>query len=390
MTNLIDSKAKRAKLEPRREPYFERIKVGLYVGYRQLESGEGRWIARRRIDGKQLYHGLGTLESYDQAVRLAGAWSDTLDAGVQHDRTTVSQACEQYVEHLRSHRGKRSADDAKGRFERLIYKATIGGIDLAKLRTPDLNRWFHGQVKTFSDEAEDEDDADALRRSKDSANRNLASLKAALNQAYKNRLVASDAAWKTVDKFKDVGRRRPLFLDQTQRVRLLESCDLGLRRFVTALLLTGARPGELANLSVKHFDSKQGTLALHGKTGFRVVTLFSSTITFFEAQTKDKIANALIFADEWGHRWTKDSWKKPFKAAVRGAGLPPEVVMYSIRHAAISEMIAAGMNSSVVAKLAGTSTQMIDKHYGHLNHDQVRAKFDSVATALLAGAADQT
>jgi integrase len=53
--------------------------------------------------------------------------------------------------------------------------------------------------------------------------------------------------------------------------------------------------------------------------------------------------------------------------------------MYSLRHTAISEMIANGMDSFVVARLAGTSTEMIDKHYGHLRHDKTRAKLDAVA-----------
>lgn len=53
--------------------------------------------------------------------------------------------------------------------------------------------------------------------------------------------------------------------------------------------------------------------------------------------------------------------------------------MYSLRHTAISEMIASGIDSFEVARMAGTSTEMIDKHYGHLRHDRMRAKLDAVA-----------
>jgi len=42
------------------------------------------------------------------------------------------------------------------------------------------------------------EDDDKVRRAKDSANRNLSSLKAALNLAHRDRLVASDDGWKTV------------------------------------------------------------------------------------------------------------------------------------------------------------------------------------------------
>lgn len=66
-----------------------------------------------------------------------------------------------------------------------------------------MKDWLANQISTIEENAEDEDD---LRRAKDSANRNLASLKAALNLALHDRLVATDAGWKTVSKFKDVGR----------------------------------------------------------------------------------------------------------------------------------------------------------------------------------------
>jgi integrase len=269
-----------------------------------------------------------------------------------------------------------SKGDAEGRFRRLVYDAKIGKIDLSKLRTSEIKTWLSDQIELGESDAEDEDD---LRRAKDSANRNLASLKAALNLALHDRLVATDAGWKTVAKFKDVGRRRQAFLSADQRKALINACANDIRQLATAMLLTGARPGELANASIQHFDREQGTLALDGKTGHRVITLSSAAIAFFTEQTKNKIGNAPILATEFGQRWNKDSWKKPFRTAVLAAKLPSTVVMYSLRHTAISEFIANGADSFIVARLAGTSTAMIDKHYGHLRHDKTRAKLDAIA-----------
>ncbi len=69
-----------------------------------------------------------------------------------------------------------------------------------------------------------------------------------------------------------------------------------------------------------------------------------------------------MLATSYGQRWNKDSWKKIFKDAVEAAKLPDAVVMYALRHTAISEMILAGMDSFIVAKLAGTSVAMIEGH----------------------------
>ncbi|KWF86293.1 integrase [Burkholderia diffusa] len=377
MSEQIQSKTAREKLVPRREPYFARIRTGLYVGYRKLSQGDGSWIARRRNDdGKQEYQKLDGCVSYDDAVTATLEWADAVESGVVSKGTTVKEACENYVKHLALRKGEKSKADAEGRFKRLVYDAKIGKVQLSKLRTSDLNAWLLAQIEGGEDDAEDEDD---LRRAKDSANRNLASLKAALNLALHDRLVTTDAGWRTVTKFKDVGRRRQSFLPAEQRHALVNACAPDIQQLVRAMLLTGARPGELANMCVKHFDREQGTLALHGKTGYRIVSLSTSAITFFEAQTRDKIANAPILATEFGQRWNKDSWKKPFKAAVAAAKLPPSTVMYSLRHTAISEMIAHGIDSFEVARMAGTSTEMIDKHYGHLRHDRMRAKLDAIA-----------
>ena len=43
------------------------------------------------------------------------------------------------------------------------------------------------------------------------------------------------------------------------------------------------------------------------------------------------------------------------RLAVNRARLPPDIVLYSLRHAAISEMLTSGLDPLSVAKLAGTS-----------------------------------
>lgn len=370
----IESKTQRAKLEPRREPYWSRIEEGFHLGYRKLDQGEGTWIARLREDGKQKYHSVGTFDDYDDAAKAARAWRIQRDQGVTRTETTVADACKAYVTHLTTEKGIASSNDAKGRFERLVYEKTIGKLILSKLKTTDVRTWVNDQLAT-----DDDDDEEDLRKSKDSANRNLASLKAALNLALKDRLVATDAGWKTITPFRGVGRRREYMLNQAERSSLLNSCPDDLQRLVKCLFLTAARPGEIAKAIVADFDKKHGTIILDGKTGRRIATLSTAARTFIADQCKNKLPSAPILTTEYGKAWTKDDWKKPFKEAAKSARLPSSIVMYHIRHAAISDLILGGMQSSLVAMLAGTSTAMIDKHYGHLQHEQTRKMLDGVA-----------
>lgn len=377
MATDLKSKTARDKLQPRREPYWSRVSNGLAVGYRRLKVGAGTWIARRRTESGHQQQSFGTLDyvpdakKLDEAVKLAKTWCESVDAGASHRAITVEAACRAYVEHQRRRKSDASAADAAGRFARLVYGKPIGSIHLDKLRTTALKSWLDSML-------DDEGDEEDLRRSKDSANRNLNSLKAALNLALCDRLVATDAGWKTVKPFPKAGRRRDRFLDKNERAKLLSHCEDDLRDLVTALLLTGARSGEIANTSVGDLDPALGTLRLSGKTGARVVTLSSAAFEFFRRKATSKLPSAPLLADSYGNRWNKDSWKKRLKVAVRAAGLPEDVVAYTLRHVAISEMIAAGMDSFLVAKLAGTSTSMIDRHYGHLRHDRTRERLDTV------------
>lgn len=370
----LRTKSARAALAPRRNPYFHCLRPGVYIGYRRTEEGDGTWIARKLQEGTKQYvfRSLGTLPGYEEAVRETEAWAGGVEIGVTHKGTTLEAACEAYVKHQRTHKSKTSAADAEGRFKRLVYGRKIGTILLNKLRPQHLRDWMADQL----DEDGDEED---LRKSKDSANRNLNTIKAALNLALRDQLVTTDAGWKTVTPFPKAGRRRTGDLTPKDRAALLAHCESDLAALVKSLLLTAVRPGEIASCDVADFDATQGTLTLTGKTGTRTVTLSTAAVEFFKGQAKSKLPSAPLLADAYGNRWNKDSWKKRFRTAVKAAGLPDSVVMYTLRHVGISELIAGGVDVFLVAKLAGTSTAMIDKHYGHLRHAQTRASLDAVA-----------
>ena len=60
-----------------------------------------------------------------------------------------------------------------------------------------------------------------LRRSRDSANRVLTILRAALNRAFNNDRVADDRAWRRLEPFKSVGVARKVTAPRPQDQQLL-------------------------------------------------------------------------------------------------------------------------------------------------------------------------
>lgn len=373
MTNDITTVGGRKRLDPRREPYWHRISTGNFLGFRKLDDGTGTWIARHRDDaGKQNYRALGDFQRFDEAEKKAREWFAQCEGG-SPEVVTVAEACRRYVKDRLTVKGEATAEDAEGRFRRFVYDAPIGKLELPSLRTVHLTDWRNGLV----DVDEEDDDPDAERKAKDSANRNLATLKAALNMAYRMGLVSSTAQWDRVESFQMVGRRRERFLTVAERNKLIDAASPALTRLLLAVLETAARPGELASATVGDLDPA-GLLSVDGKTGQRVIPLSPKALAHLKSCAGSRPMDARLLTRPDGNHWTRFDWRDEMKEARKTAGLPDDVVLYNLRHVAISEMLIGGVDLMSVARIAGTSVAMIQRHYGHLVKDEIVAKLAQI------------
>jgi integrase len=357
----------RKALKPRREPYWgPPLASGKYVGFRKIGAG-GSWIARARDDdGRQRYKSLGLVTAqldYETACKEAGRWFRDLEAGVSTDVVTVAMACREYVEDRRHEKGEATAQDADKRFERTVYGTELGRRALAKLRTNHLLQW-----------------RDGLALSKPSANRTLTALKAALNLAVRRRRVSTIAAreWGDVQPFRAVGRRRDLFLDLKQRRALIAASDGALRDLLEAVMTTGARAGELVNATRSQFDARTGSMSFRGKTGPRTVPLGPQAATLFKRLARGKLPGARLLVRDDGKPWAHSDWDELVREAATKAKLPTGTCLYTLRHSFITAALTDGMATLDVARLAGTSIGMIEKHYGHLVASAARERLGQV------------
>ncbi len=372
----------RTRLAPRRDPYWQRLEAGCFLGYRKMTAhAAGTWLARSRDAStqKQTHCSLGDFSDhpaharFDAANRAAREWFAHLGRGGKAKAITVKEACANYVKHLASAGKTQAALDAEKRFARWVNDHRIGGIPMPKLKPGDIDEWRRGLAATPTLPQDKKSKAPTRDRSASTLNRDMTSLRAAFNLAITNGDATSDAAWKVkLRPVKDADRRRDVYLDLTQRRALIAKAPEDLAVLLRALSLVPLRPGAMAALVVGSFDKRLSTLSIgkdkHGRD--RKITLPSATAAFFAEQCKDKLPTAPLLARADGSAWNKDAWKYPIKEAVIAAELPASTTAYALRHSTITDLIALHkLDTLTVAQLSGTSLLMIEKHYGHLLRD---------------------
>lgn len=381
----IDRVDVRKGLQIRRDPYWYRLSEGRYLGFRKMTKGSpGTWLARFYDGGRYIYpeggmgdfSGLPEGEQFDAAKIAAEEWFRQLDMGVSPKSTTVKEACAAYVEWKRNPKNSEKATDPEAaanaiaaRFKRLVDPDPLGKLELSKLKERHLAAW----EKRVLD----------LGGSQASYNRDATMLRAALNLARKRREVASDIEWREALKpFKTEGRRE-LYLKRDERRRLLENASEESRPFFKTLTLLPLRPGDVPKLLVKDLDTNNRMLRVPSGKGkdSRQIPLPNEAFAHLKECAKGKLPTAWLIARADSSQWKKEAWRDEIKLAAAGAKLPRATVAYTLRHSVITDLVKGGLDLFHVAKLAGTSVSMIEKHYGQLQNEHARDALKKLALA---------
>lgn len=308
----LNTRSARLKLPTQREPYWVNISQGCFVGYRR---GAGTWIARYydKAARKYLFKSLGAADdvldsgavSFEAAQERAREWFSKMARGsVDY---TVNNSLDDYVQFLQTERAKSTAYDTEKRIDKYLRK--LGSEKLNEITAETINKWRHNLVDW-------DDDEEAVRKQKDSANRVLTILKAALNRSFVNiKGIGSNAEWHKVKPYRDVGQGRKVFLDEKQCQRLVNACQGPLKDLVIAALCTGCRYGELIQAKAQDFDGE--ALSVDGKTGARDVILDDTGIRFFKQSCAGKNRRTLSFCAMTGNHGkkiiTSDCLRQPSK-----------------------------------------------------------------------------
>lgn len=380
----ISKKSVRLSLTPRRDPYWQQLDKGQFIGFRR---GSDTWIARfRDTAGKQHFNSLGQFEEYSDAKDKAEAWfAQMAGAGSVVKRGTVKDALDSYLAQLRTNGREKAALTADKKFTTMIYSDSIAQMRLEDCAKGDFQKWRQ-RVQ-----------ARAGGLANQTVNRYVGQVVAAMNCAISECGFTGNAlAWTMMD-LPEAGADEgdnAVFVTADHRERMEKFAPAELADFLSAIYRTGGRPTELREATVGDYSASANTLVLRHMKGrpaklrARVVTLDMKDASFFKRLVKGRAANEPLCQTAGGVFWTSDRCAKEFRPAVAAANykapkdevIPKDASAYSYRHARISEMLQVmGIDPLTVAAQTGTSLAMIEKYYFKFIPSSIREKFAKAA-----------
>ncbi|RUR38392.1 site-specific integrase [Vreelandella populi] len=152
--------------------------------------------------------------------------------------------------------------------------------------------------------------------------------------------------------------------------------------WVLTMYYTGFRPGDITGLRWEHINLTFGTIrkviekTAHHHPEPMTFPLSSAALNILADwhQQFGKPKTGLVFPSQRnGKRMDKTAMQKPWANIRKLAGLPDDLLLYSLRHNFASQLVMAGIDLLTVSKLmAHSDIQTTIQYYAHLRPDHTR------------------
>lgn len=162
--------------------------------------------------------------------------------------------------------------------------------------------------------------------------------------------------------------------------------------WVLTMYYTGFRPGDITGLRWEHINLNFGTIrkviekTAHHHPEPMTFPLSSAAHNILAAwhQQFGKPKTGLVFPSQRnGKRMDKTAMQKPWANVRKLAGLPDDLLLYSLRHNFASQLVMAGIDLLTVSKLmAHSDIQTTIQYYAHLRPDHARDAVEAFANQV--------
>ncbi len=267
--------------------------------------------------------------------------------------------------------------------DQLLYKnvkSTFGPMFLGTISTGDIEKYFAKRKSSKT--------CRGTPPSKAQMNRERQFLSSVLGMAKRWGLIERNVAQDVKKLREDNSRDRVLSPDE--ETEILGKLQEFLRPIVVVAINTGMRLGEILGLKWTEIDRKDGEAVQGGfmrigseSKGHRArhVPINAAVKAVLDAQTPVETDDGFVpyvfvsrFKRAFSVRWLSNA----FAAAAKRANVQG-VSFHTLRHTAVSRMVAAGIPDRIIMKVVGHTTTAMVSRYAHLAPDSLKGATDCLA-----------
>ena len=353
----------------------------------KLRQKAGYWYSEAGAPGGK-YYGKGGEITHSDAMRRFRAFLASVTAeratpsAPAHRVITVKELMSKFLEWLGRHRSDRTQKERQRHLER--FCRDYGGVRAISMTT--------SHQEAFQDGL-------AARHALDYVKKHTTSVRAMFNKGAKlGRLPHDFRPFASVEPIRLPAK--PLLESELPTVEEVEKLlrQAGAFRGLDDLLrvyhATGASTHELTAARVGDFQrqTRQLLLGNHKRSKTlkepvaRRIALNDTALPIITRLCEGRPADDHIFARPSGRPWNRNILSHRFQAIRERTGIRDEITIYSFRHLWISEMLMAGVDVLLVARMAGTSVAMVERVYGHFRnqtYQDAQARLDRERAARM-------
>ncbi len=330
-------------------------------------SGTGKISYRVKVRLKGHPYQTASFDRLTDAKRWAQSTEAAIREGrhfrtVEAKRHTLSELIDRYIRDVLPHKGSNAKQIKIQTTQLLWWKEQLGAYSLADISP--------ARIGEMRDHFLAEPSQAGKKRSGATANRYLAILSHAFTIATKEWGWCDENPVSKVIRPRE-SRGRTRFLSNAERKRLLEACQKDENKYlytiVVVALSTGARQGEILNLTWRDVDFSRRVITLHEtKNGeIRLLPLVGHALSLIEdLAAKRRNDTDLVFPNRRGNRPT--DVRSAFLRAIEAAEIE-DFRFHDLRHSAASYFAMNGASLAEIAEVLGHKTLQMVKRYAHLS-----------------------
>ena len=387
-----------ATLTPQDATYWMVVANGRAIGY-SIRKG-AYWHARLKLKRRRYVRtslgaanadgrvGTRPILTFDQALAAAHEWFGTFgddatspipstqrDPEIPSPPTGTTYTCAHAIaEHLQWLLD--TGSDIRTRLwvaKRSLLPA-FGDIPLDRLTAEDIKAWLHRETNRparYRAHVMEQDPGDALRARQRTMNGELSILRGALNHAFVNRKVDSDAEWRRVPVFANTNRA---FADrlEIETIRAnLKHAEPDEADLILTCLLTGSRMTGALGIHVGDVDLAAGKVRIVATKKRRTFAhiLSDEALQLFGRLASGRHADEPLLVRSDGRAWTPLSARSVLARLARRSG-QRRLTFKALRHTYACHLAEAGVPTKIIAdQLGHQSSVTTEIYYAHLSED---------------------